>query len=131
MTRLMPSASRPLRNNSAETEAPTASVRSTFDARDGLFQRGADPGDRLLHRRLGGLGAEADQHLGRVAELLHALLRDVLGGQRGADLGEIGRAWRAHLHHDAAGEVDAEVEARIEEQHDRRGGQDRGHDRGP
>ena len=113
----MPSASRPSRNSSAETEAPTASVRSTLRARHRLLERRADPVHLLLGRRLGRCRGQPDQHLVGGAEALHALLADVLAGERRADLGEIGGTGRADLHHDAAREVDAEIEARVEEQH--------------
>ena len=121
----MPSASMPLRNNSAETLAPTASVRRIVAPGTPFSSAVAHLGHRRLGRLLGRLGAEADQHLGRIAEALHALVGHVLGGQRGADLGEVGRSLGADLHDDAAREVDAQVQAGIEEQDDRGGGQDR------
>jgi hypothetical protein len=49
----------------------------------------------------------------------------MLGGQRRADLGEVGGAGRADFHHHAAREVDAQVQAGIEEQRHRRRGQHR------
>ena len=121
----MPSASRPLRNNSAETEAPTASVRWIVAPGTPFSSAVRTRATAAWVACFAGLGAEPDQHLGRVAEALHALVGDVLGAQRGADLGEIGRALGADLHHHAAREVDAQVQAGVEEQDDRRRGQDR------
>src|SRR5579859_2368079 len=99
-----------------------------FHAGDGLFQRGTDAVHFLLDGGLRGLLPQADQDLGWIAEALHALLGDVVGREGGADLAEIGGARRSHLHHDAAGEVDALVQAWVEEQDDGGRGQDCGHD---
>ncbi len=71
-------------------------------ARFGLVQGGLDLVDHGVGRGSGRLGAEADQHLIRGAEALHALLGDVLAGQGVADLAEIGGALGADLHDDAA-----------------------------
>ena len=84
-----------------------------------LFQGSAHPGYRLLHRGLRGLGAQPDEHLRGVAELLHPLLGKVLGRQSRADLTEIGGPGQPHFHHDAAREIDPQVQPGVEEQHHR------------
>ena len=82
----MPSASRPLRNNSAETLAPTASVRWIVAPGTPFSSAARTRATAACVACLGRLGAQPDQHVGRIAEPLHALIGDVLLRQRGTDL---------------------------------------------
>ncbi len=114
-----------MRNNSAETLAPTASVRWMVAPGTPFSSAVRTLRHRGLGRLFARLSAKADQHFGRIAEALHALVGDMFGAQRGADLGEIGRSLGADLHNHATREVDAQVQARIEEQDDGGRGKDR------
>ena len=91
-------------------------------------ERLAHLGDGGLLRLLAaGLLRDADQHVGRGAELLQLHLAETESAERRAHLGEIGRpGLRLHLDQRAADEVDAEIEPVEEEQQD---GDDRQHRR--
>ena len=66
-----------------------------------------------------GCCGDADQHVGRRAELLQLHLAEAQPAQRRAHLGEVGRSGlRLHLDQRAADEIDAEVQAVEEEQQD-------------
>ena len=87
----------------------------------------------LRHRRLlrllaAGLLRDADQHVGRRAELLELHLAEAEPADGLAHLGEIGRtALRLHLHQRAADEVDAEIQPVKEVEQDRQDRQQRRH----
>ena len=91
-----------------------------FDAAvfDGVAERAA----HLLHRRLlrgvaAGLFGNADQHVGRAAELLQLHVAETETAQRRAHRGDVGGAGLGlHFQQRAALEVDAEIQPVGEEQ---------------
>ena len=109
-----------------ETRGPTTSTRRYVDL-------GAERAAHLLHRLLLRLLAarllrDADQHVGRAAELLKLHVAEAERRPSSRASGEIGRSrLRLHLDQRAADEIDAEIQAVEEEQQHRRDRQNRRH----
>ncbi len=94
-----------------------------------VAERLADLGHRRLLRLVAArLLGDADQHVGRRAELLQLHFAKAEPAQRRAHLGEIGGAGLGlHLHQRAADEVDAEIQPVEEIEQDRQDRQQRRH----
>ena len=97
---------------------------------DLVAERAAHLGDRRLLRLVAaGLLRDADEHVGRGAELLELGFAEAEPVDGAAHLGEVGGSrLRLHLDQRAADEIDAEIQAVKEVQHDgddRQRGRDR------